>query len=119
MRFVADQDVWAVTLNLLRSNGHDVVTASELQLSRADDEDLLAQARKLNRIMITRDRDYGGLVFVKNSGRGVVYLRITPTTVASVHDQLRRLLESHSEKELMRAFVVVEPGRYRFRKLKE
>ncbi len=119
MRFLADQDVWAVSVRFLREHGHDVVTASELKLSTSQDEDLLKQAKTLNRIMITRDRDYGGLVFVKYSGRGVIYLRISPATISSVHNQLLSLLTSYSETELKNAFVVVEPARFRFRKLKE
>lgn len=119
MKFLADQDVWAVTTQFLRSQGHDVVTASDLELSSAEDEDLLILAQKQGRLMVTRDRDYGGLVFVKHAGRGVVYLRISPSTIVSVHSQLLKLLASHPETDLSNAFVVVEPGRYRLRRLKE
>ena len=35
MRFLADQDVYAVTIRLLSGMGHDVVTASQLGLARA------------------------------------------------------------------------------------
>ncbi|MBI5474342.1 MAG: DUF5615 family PIN-like protein [Ignavibacteriae bacterium] len=119
MRFLADQDVWAATILLLRSAGHDVVTASELKLSTADDQELLMEAKTLGRIMMTRDRDFGSLVFVKYAGCGVIYLRITPSTVAGVHNQLVRLLETYSARDLLNAFVVVEPSRYRFRRLKQ
>ncbi len=119
MRFLADQDVWVATVLLLRSGGHDVVTASELKLSTAGDQELLKQAKVLDRIMMTRDRDYGSLVFVKDAGCGGIYLRITPSTIVGVHNQLVRLLESYSEHDLMNAFVVVEPSRYRFRRLKK
>ena len=37
MGFLLDQDVYAVTARFLRDCGHDVVTASELGLSRAID----------------------------------------------------------------------------------
>jgi len=59
---------------------------------------------------VTRDRDFGGLVFVRGMRVGVVYLRMLPSTQNSVHDELRRVLETYSEGELMKAFVVVEPG---------
>ncbi len=67
--------------------------------------------------MVSRDRDYGGLVFIGNLGTGVIYLRILPSTQEGVHQELGRVLQTYSEEELQGAFVVVEPGRHRFRKL--
>ncbi|MFQ6057315.1 MAG: DUF5615 family PIN-like protein, partial [Anaerolineae bacterium] len=78
---------------------------------------LLRIAQEQGRIFVTRDRDFGRLVFVKDLGAGVIYLRILPSTQNAVHQELERVLKSYSEEELRRAFVVVEPGRHRFRKL--
>ena len=117
MKFFADQDVYAATVRFLRDSGHDVVTAYEAGLSRADDKDLLREAGKQNRIFITRDRDFGSLVFLEALGEGVIYLRIRPSTKNSIHKELAKILKTYSEKELNKAFVVVGPGRYRFRKL--
>jgi len=117
MRFLLDQDVYAATARFLGGLGHDVVPVAQIGLSQADDSDLLRIAQEQNRIFVTRDRDFGGLVFVKGLGAGVVYLRILPSTQNVVHQELARVLRSYSEDELMRAFIVVEPGRHRFRKL--
>ena len=65
MRFLADQDVYAATIRLLRDLGHDVITASDLAMSRAADAQLLAIAQADDRLFITRDRDFGNLVFVQ------------------------------------------------------
>ncbi len=116
MKFLLDQDVYAVTLRFLRGLGHDVVPVAQIGCSQANDSDLLGIAQAQDRIFVTRDRDFGGLVFVKGLGAGVIYLRILPSTQNVVHEELGRVLESYSEDELMRAFVVVEPGRHRFRK---
>ena len=72
MKFLLDQDVYASTWRFLTGKGHDVVPVGQLGLSRAADEELLHLARKLGRILVTRDRDYGNLVFVKGSGAGVI-----------------------------------------------
>jgi len=117
VRFLLDQDVYALTARFLRDLGHDVVTAAELDLARAADSDLLARAGQERRLFVTRDKDFGGLVFVEHLGRGVIYLRITPATVQATHDQFKRILQSHAESELASAFVVVEPGQHRLRKL--
>jgi len=44
MRFLLDQDVYALTERFLADEGHDVVTASQLGLSRSQDSDLLKSA---------------------------------------------------------------------------
>ena len=66
---------------------------------------------------MTRDRDFGGLVFVCGFGSGVIYLRIVPSTLQAVHQELVRVLAMHSEDTLRSAFVVVEAGRHRVRHL--
>jgi predicted nuclease of predicted toxin-antitoxin system len=117
MRFLLDQDVYAATSRFLASLGHDVVQVGQVGLSQADDEELLAVARQQGRIFITRDRDFGALVFVKVLGSGVLYLRMLPSTQDSVHTELMRVLSSYSEEELRKAFVVIEAGAHRFRRL--
>jgi len=117
MRFITDQDVYAATLRLLRDLGHDVVTAAQLGLSRASDTELLQTAKDQGRILVTRDRDFGNLVFVQGLRTGLVYLRMLPSTLATVHAELERVLERHSESTLLDSFLVVEPGRHRLRRL--
>jgi predicted nuclease of predicted toxin-antitoxin system len=116
MRFLTDQDVYATTIRFLGGLGHDVVTAAQLGLAQAEDTELLRVAHQQGRIFVTRDRDFGGLVFVQGSGAGVIYLRISPSTQNAVHAELERVLTLYSEQELQGSFVVIEPGRHRIRK---
>jgi len=51
MKFLLDQDVYALTERFLREQGYDVVTAWELKLSRAHDSDLLKRAGEDGRIL--------------------------------------------------------------------
>src|SRR5689334_15078666 len=97
MKFLADQDVWAATTTFLRGLAHDVVTATELGMAQAEDVDLLATAQQQGRIFVTRDRDYGGLVFVQGNSPGVIYLRILPSTRDAVHAELERVLTLYDE----------------------
>jgi predicted nuclease of predicted toxin-antitoxin system len=116
MRLLADQDVYAITIALLRVSGHDVLTAAELGLSRADDIHLLQESIGARRIFVTRDRDFGGLIFVNSVEAGVIYLRMALATMGAVHDELMRVLNEYTEDELLNAFVVVEPARHRIRR---
>jgi predicted nuclease of predicted toxin-antitoxin system len=117
MKFLADQDVYAITIVVLRSLGHDVVRAAGLGLAQAEDAELLRVAHEQERIFVTRDRDFGALVFVQGSGPGVIYLRMLPSTQNAVHVEFERVLTLYSEQELQTSFVVIEPGRHRIRKL--
>ena len=115
MKFLLDQDVYAVTGRFLAELGHDVETASGIGLSAAEDSVLLDHSQNRGCIFVTRDRDFGALVFVRGAGPGVLYLRVTPATVNAVHEELRLVLGRYTETDLRRSFVVVEPGRHRHR----
>ncbi len=117
MKLFLDQDVYALTERFLCELGYDIVTAAKLGLSRSTDSDLLKAAGEQKRIFVTRDRDYGNLVFVHHEGSGVIYLRILPSTTEDVHTELKKVLETYSEAELATSFVVVEKDRHRIRKI--
>jgi predicted nuclease of predicted toxin-antitoxin system len=119
MRFLTDQDVYAMTAQLLQNLGHNVAAAAELGLSRATDATLLRTAKVQERIFVTRDRDFGNLVFVDQLATGVVYLRMLPSSLAAVHAELERVLERYGQDALLHSFIVVQPGRHRLRRLPE
>jgi predicted nuclease of predicted toxin-antitoxin system len=116
MKFLIDQDVYAVTARFLISIGHDVILVAQIGLEQAIDAEILRVAQEQNYIVVTRDRDYGNLVFVSAIGTGVIYLRVLPKTINAVHKQLELVIKTYSEVELKGSFVVVEPDRHRFRK---
>ncbi len=90
MRLLLDQDVYEATTRFLIGSGHDVVRLAQLGMAQAADEENLQKAQELNRILVTRDRDYGNLVFVKSIRSGVLYLRILPSNINQVHEELER-----------------------------
>jgi len=118
MKFLLDQDVYALTEHFLREQGYDVATASELGLFRALDLNLLKHAGEQGRIFVRRDRDYGNLVSVHGAGSGVIYMRMLPSAMNEVHAELKKVLETYSETELAKSFVVVEKNRHRIRRIK-
>jgi predicted nuclease of predicted toxin-antitoxin system len=118
MKFLLDHDVYLATAVFLKKLGHDVKRVSELGLATAQDTNLLDTARAMGRLFITRDRDFGSLVFVNHKDVAVLYLRTSPSTVESTHNELAMVLSEHSEAELYNSFVVIEPGGHRIRKLK-
>jgi predicted nuclease of predicted toxin-antitoxin system len=65
MRFLVDQDVYAVTGRLLRDRRHDVLTAADIGASQALAATLLVTAHAQAQLFMTRDRDLETLVFVR------------------------------------------------------
>lgn len=117
MRFLADQDVYAGTIGFLSGLGHEVSAAAELGLARAEDAVLLPFAREQQRILLTRDRDFGSFVFAEGAGPGLMYLRALPSTQNPVHAELERVLTLYTQQQLQDSFLVIEPGRHRLRRL--
>jgi predicted nuclease of predicted toxin-antitoxin system len=85
MRLLTDQDVYRSTVSFLTAEGHDVVQASDVGLSRASDAEDLDFARRERRVLVTRDRDFGTLVFAESVGGGVLLLRVLPPSQNAVH----------------------------------
>ena len=117
MKFLLDQDVFTSTARYLNHLRHDIVSVAQLGLSRADDEKLLKVAQQQERLFVTRDRDFGRLVFLKRLCAGVLYLRMLPSTQDAVHNELGSVLKAYDEIELAQAFVVIQPGGHRIRRL--
>lgn len=68
------------------------------------------------RVLVTRDKDYGALVFLSvQETHGVILLRMKPTTSDAVHEELKKFLSVHAQLDLHNRFVVIEPGRHRIR----
>ncbi len=118
MRFFCDQDVYRLTAEFLRSLGHDVLTAADVRMSQAVDREILQFAAAHNRILVTRDKDFGSLVFSRMfPHRGVLLLRVTPLTLSEIHTELERLLSLQTDEDIQRSFVVVEKDRHRIRRI--
>jgi predicted nuclease of predicted toxin-antitoxin system len=117
MRFLLDNDVFGLTAKFLRAEGHNIVTVAEIGKAAAPDTELLTLAVEQQRIFVTRDRDFGNLVFIRGHKGGVIYLRIQPVSTDAVHAELQMVLNAYTEAELLHSFVVVEPQRFRIRRI--
>jgi predicted nuclease of predicted toxin-antitoxin system len=119
MRFLTDQDVYQLTIEFLIKEHHDVITVRQLGLERASDIFLLRKAKEMERIFVTRDKDFGTLVFFEEEASpGVIFMRGKPKEIKLIHSELGMVLKNHTEAEMNKYFCVVEPGKHRLRKLK-
>jgi predicted nuclease of predicted toxin-antitoxin system len=116
MRLMADENIDQAIVLWLRTVGHDVKWAAEVEAGCADD-DLLSLARGEGRVLITSDLDFGDLVFRQaRLSHGIVLLRLR---AAGQAQRLAQFISRWPEIEHRAGghFVVVTERRIRVRKL--
>lgn len=115
MKFLLD--AWASSRSLeatLAADGHDVVSARSLG-PRAADEDLLAYAYREERILVTEDKDFGELVFVRRLPHPCI-VRFVEMRVAEKVAAIQGLIERHAEAMGRGVLIVVTSERVRLRR---
>ncbi len=109
LRFLADESCDFAVVRVLRSAGYDVVAASEFT-QRSLDHELIAQAYREHRILLTEDKDFGWLVFVNQSdSAGVILVRFPGDARRTLARSVLQVVNDQGE-QLHGAFVVVQPG---------
>ncbi len=112
LRFLADESCDFAVVRALRADGYDVVALTEF-MTRSVDALVIEQAGREQRILLTEDKDFGWLVFVKaaESG-GVILIRYPGQGRAELGDVLRRLVRERAD-QVRGGFTVVQPGQIR------
>jgi predicted nuclease of predicted toxin-antitoxin system len=113
LRFLADESCDFVVVRSLRAKGYDVLAVGEY-MQRSVDSELIEQAHRENRILVTEDKDFGWLVFASHSvSAGVILIRYPNNLRSTLGQSVIDLVEKHGS-DLVDAFVVVQPGQFRF-----
>ena len=116
MNLFADECVYKATVDLLRSWGHDVLTASEVGLAGKPDEDILAYATLRERVLITIDMDFSNIRhYTPKSHKGIIVAKIRPRNADAVHNVLKHLLTNIEPDRLIQSLVIVDQKKYRIR----
>jgi predicted nuclease of predicted toxin-antitoxin system len=118
VRFLADESFPLPSVRLLSASGHDVVAVAS-QSPGVSDESVLAQAVREVRVLLTFDRDYGGLLYLRGARppEGIVYFRFAPSSPEEPAEYLIKLLERFGSSSLSGTLTVAERDRVRQRPL--
>lgn len=112
LRFLADESCDYELVRCLRAAGYDVLAVAEVT-SRSVDREVIAQAEREDRILLTEDKDFGWLVFASHvASPGVVLIRFPSAHRAALGAFVLEFIREQPEA-LPRAFVVVQPGQVR------
>jgi len=91
MKLIADENIHREIVVFLRQQEHDVLWMVELAPSTSD-IDILKLAQPEARIILTRDLDFGELIFHrKQFAAGVILLRLLPPSLAGLIADFREL----------------------------
>lgn len=117
MRWLVDECVDAGLVRGLRTARHDVVYMAEVAPA-ASDSDVMAQAQREGRVLLTEDKDFGDLVFHRGEQvPGLVLLRLD----TAMHDLKSRRLDAAIARfgdGLFGRYTTIEATRFRSRPLR-
>lgn len=106
MKFIIDENISFAVVAFLRKNAHDVLYVAE-KIKSFDDASILKIAFKEKRILITKDKDFGNLVFRKNFPHsGVIFLRLSNDNGTNTINFLTFLLKIKNIN-FSKSFIVV------------
>jgi len=112
MKLLLDAHISRSLRDYLVAAGHDCVHAGELPPATSDPE-LLQLALREDRVIVTADKDFGNLIFLRRlPAVGVVLLRLT---LATEQERLKRFQDAwpHVENLVPGYFLVVTDRRIR------
>jgi predicted nuclease of predicted toxin-antitoxin system len=116
LRFLADENCDHAIVLALRADGYDVAALAETT-TRSVDALVIEQARREQRILLTEDKDFGWLVYVKAAASiGVILIRFPAPARTGLGAAISQLVRDHAG-QIDGAFTVVEPGRVRINRL--
>ena len=116
MKFLADEGVDKSLVTLLRQSEWDVFYVAE-SASSLEDELVLELANSESRILITRDKDFGELVYrLQKVHSGIILVRMEELPSISRSQKVFEFIHENLDK-LEGHFIVIQSGRARVRKL--
>ena len=114
MKFLLDECAASRSLHrMLLDLGHDVVSAHD-ECARASDEALLALAYEERRVLVTQDKDFGELIFVRRLPHPCI-VRFVEMSIVEKLAAMRELIERHTDAMHEGALIVVTRDRVRIR----
>lgn len=114
MKFLVDMPVSPMLAEWLNKKGYDAVHLSSLGLHQAKDKEILEQARRDKRIIITADLDFPQLLAMSRAkDPGIILFRGGNYNEQEMLNLIKRVLESLKEERISHSITVVDKTRIR------
>ncbi len=115
--FLLDEDMPKSSAEKIEKFGHSVKDVREIGLRGASDHEIIEWARSNDKIIITRDTDFGDVLrYPEHSGALILRLPYT-FTAEKINDRLQKFLSQIDNKKLKNAVTILEIDQYRRREI--
>ena len=113
MKVLLDTCIWGGVRVALSDAGYDVIWTGDWDEDPGDDE-ILAQAYREGRVLVTLDKDFGTLAFLHSRPHSGI-LRLVNLSTQQQAAVCLRVLTQHGESLQMGAIITAELDRVRIR----
>ncbi|MFB2919674.1 MULTISPECIES: DUF5615 family PIN-like protein [Aerosakkonema] len=118
MKLLLDQGLPLSAARLLRDAGIDTIHVGEINLSAAEDGEIIQRAREDNRVVVTLDADFHTLLALDEAvSPSVIRIRIERLRAQALTELLLRTISECEEDLQQGAAVTIETRRIRIRHL--
>ncbi len=119
LRFLLDADMPRSSAGMMRSIGLELEDVRDIGMRGATDKEIIEYALKNNRMIVTRDTDFGEVLRYPEHP-GAIILRLPYAfTAKEINERLKEFFKSVREEEIRETITIVELSRYRKRSLKD
>lgn len=117
LKILLDADMPKSSAEVMQSAGYDVEDVRDIGMGAAKDREIIEYALGNERIIVTRDTDFGEILRYPEHPGGII-LRLPYTfTAEELNRALKEFLDTVRENEIKNAIIILELGRYRRRPL--
>jgi predicted nuclease of predicted toxin-antitoxin system len=96
----------------------DISHVKDLGFEGKDDKFLYQWSQAHNAIIVTYDEDFADArMYHLGTHRGIIRLRVWPTTVEQTKNSLLRLMESVPDKDWRQSLIIIDNQKIRIRKV--
>ena len=113
MKVLLDSCVWGLAKAELQTAGHDVSWTGDLSQDPGDEE-ILAQAYREQRVLVTLDKDFGELA-IRHSLPHCGIMRLVNIPARQQGAVCQQMLLQYGDELTRAAIITVEAGRVRIR----
>ncbi|MEW5941025.1 MAG: DUF5615 family PIN-like protein [Chloroflexota bacterium] len=118
MKFLSDMGISPRLVEELRQQGYDAVHLVEQGLNRMEDGDILKKARQENRIVLTHDLGFGGLLAASGGEfPSVIVFRLKDMRPTNVSKYLFSIINQQTDALNQGAIISVTEKKIRIRAL--
>lgn len=113
MKFLADVNIAQLIIKFLRKHNYSVLDAKKALLLESDTK-IIHIAQQENRIILTRDKDFIGLVKLPKYRVPTIIFRLTDQRPENIKIYLEKILDKTSTEILSTSLTIIEHNHTEF-----